>query len=248
VRNPDGSTVAYRYDSAGEVIAKQTDGVWHAYSYDAAGRQTADAAYTLSGDSLLRQDEIDTHYDTLGNATEMSKVNDGIVNQVKRIYNSFGQLLSEKTSATGAVPDSASGVTYIYALVNDGNRLTDIVYPDGLDVQYNYSGTLNDSITRVDSVSIAGDSQPVETYQYLGLTQIVDRDRPQEQVDQSYFPPFRVAPATNTPASIASAGCSISRGRTPADREPPAHTSIVSNTLTTPMATRSTRTTLLTLR
>ena len=81
-------------------------------------------------------------------------------------------------------------VQYAYTEMAGGvnnSRLTSITYPDGYVVNYNYgtSGSLNDTISRLDSLSDS--SGTLESYKYLGLDTVVERDHPQTGVNLTYI-------------------------------------------------------------
>ncbi len=63
-------------------------------------------------------------------------------------------------------------------------RLTSMTYPDGFVVNDNYSSGLNDTISRLSSLSDT--SGTLESYSYLGLGTVVIRSYPQPGVDLTY--------------------------------------------------------------
>ena len=66
-----------------------------------------------------------------------------IVNQVKDIYDGFGNLVKEYQSTTGRVNlNTTPCVQYTYsdpATTGGKNRLTSIIYPNGRVLNYNYN-------------------------------------------------------------------------------------------------------------
>ena len=56
----------------------------------------------------------------------------------------------------------------------NNNRLTDIIYPDGTDVQYGYNSGVDNDISRISYIAMPN---YVEAYTYLGLDTIVSRKR-----------------------------------------------------------------------
>ena len=61
------------------------------------------------------------------------------------------------------------------------SRLTSMTYPDGYVVNYNYSSGLNDTISRLSSLSDT--SGTLESYSYLGRGMVVIRSHSQPGVD-----------------------------------------------------------------
>jgi hypothetical protein len=134
---------------------------------------------------------IDTAYDGQGNPYLLTSYSTTsgttIVNQVQGVYNGLGQLTGEYQSHSGAVNTSTTPeVQYSYAEMPSGadqSRLTSITYPDGYVLTYNYSSGLNSSISRHSSLSDS--SGTLESYKYLGLGTVVERDHPQINVNQT---------------------------------------------------------------
>jgi RHS repeat-associated protein len=164
----------------------------HTLSYDVVGRVVSDAVTTLGTgvDGSVRR--IETAYDGQGNPyliTSYSAASGGsIVNQVQRAYNGLGQMTAEWQAHSGAVNTSTSPeVQYAFAEMPSGadqSRLTSMTYPDGYVLTYNYSSGLNDSISRLSSLSDT--SGTLESYSYMGLGTVVVRSHPQPAVDQTY--------------------------------------------------------------
>ncbi len=195
VEYPNASTGApssssedtYTYNALGQVTSMtDRDGNVHQYTYDVLGRLTADAVTTLGSgvDGSVRR--IEYGYDALGNVsltTSYDAASGGsIVNQVLDVYTSLGQLTAEYQSVSGAV-DTSTTPEVQYAYDATTGRLTSITYPDGYVLDYNYgsSGSLNDSISRLDSIS--DDTGTLESYVYQGLDTVVERDHPQDDVN-----------------------------------------------------------------
>jgi RHS repeat-associated protein len=167
----------------------------HTYTLDVLGRVTSDAITTLAtgfDNAVLR---IDTAYDTQGNPYLITSYNaatgGSIVNQVQRAYNGLGQMTQEWQSHTGAVNTSTTpSVQYGYTLMSGGvnnSRQTSITYPNGkvLTIGYGTSGSLNDTISRIDNLSDS--SGTLEQYSYLGLDTVVKRAHSQPGVDLTYI-------------------------------------------------------------
>ena len=67
----------------------------------------------------------------------------------------------------------------------NNSRLVSMTYPDGYTLNYNYGsgGSLNYTISRLDSIS--DDSGTLESYQFQGVGTVVERDHPQSGVNES---------------------------------------------------------------
>jgi len=80
-----------------------------------------------------------------------------VVNQVQRVFNGLGQLVTEYQSHSGAVDTSTTPkVQYWYTEMAGGvnnSRPVSMTYPDGTVLNYNYSSGVNDRISRVSSIS-----------------------------------------------------------------------------------------------
>jgi hypothetical protein len=79
-------------------------------------------------------------------------------------------------------------VLYSYQEMSGGvnnSRLNTITYPDGYVLTMNYSTGLNSTISRLSSLSDSSDT--LEAYKYLGLDNVVERDHPQTNVNQTFI-------------------------------------------------------------
>lgn len=165
----------------------------HTYSYDILGRQTVDAVTTLGTgvDGTVRR--LETGYDTQGNSylfTSLDAASGGsVLNQVKRTFNGLGQLTAEYHSHSGVVNTQTTPVVqYGYSEMSGGanhSRQTSLTYPNGRVVNYNYSTGLNETISRLSSLSDT--SATLESYLYLGLNTVVERAHPQPNVNLIYI-------------------------------------------------------------
>ncbi len=195
VEYPNASTGApssssedtYTYNALGQVTSMtDRDGNTHTYTYDVLGRLTSDAVTTLGSgvDGSVRR--IEYGYDALGNVSLITSYDaasgGSIVNQVLDVYTSLGQMTAEYQSVSGAV-DTSTTPEVQYAYDATTGRLTSITYPDGYVLDYNYgsSGSLNDSISRL--ASISDETGTLESYVYQGLDTVVERDHPQDGVN-----------------------------------------------------------------
>jgi YD repeat-containing protein len=186
---------SYSWNALGQALG-QTDrnGTTHQYSYDPLGRPTADAVTTLVGvDGSVRR--IGYGYDGEGNTalvTSYSAATGGsIVNQVQRGYNGLGQLTAESQYHGDPAQISPGVVGYAYTeLANGANnsRLLSLTYPNGRVLYDNYAAGLDSSISRLTSLSDNADGTGVlESYRYLGLDTVVERDHPQMNINQTYL-------------------------------------------------------------
>jgi RHS repeat-associated protein len=165
----------------------------HTLSYDVLGRLTADAVTTLGTgvDGTIRR--IETAYDTGDRPylfTSYSAASGGsIVNQVQDAYNGMGQMITEYQSHSGAVNTSTTPkLQYSYTLMAGGvnnSRLTSMIYPNGRVLNYNYATGVDNTISRLTSISDT--SATLESLGYLGLDTVVKRSHPQPGVDLTYI-------------------------------------------------------------
>jgi RHS repeat-associated protein len=201
VQHPDpttGSPSSSQQDSylvnalSQTIQATDRNGNVHQYTYDVLGRLTSDAVTTLGAgvDGAIRR--IQYAYDTQGNryltTSYDAAVGGNIVNQVQRVYNGLGQLTGEYQSHSGAVVvGTTPEVQYAYTEMAGGvnnSRLTSITYPSGYVVNCNYS-SFDNTISRLTSLSDSGGV--LESYKYLGLETVVERDHPQNNVNLTYI-------------------------------------------------------------
>ena len=57
------------------------------------------------------------------------------------------------------------------------SRLTSMIYPNGRVLNYNYNAGLDSNISRLSSISdTSAPTVPLESYKYLGLGTVVERD------------------------------------------------------------------------
>ena len=168
------------------------NGSVHTLGYDVLGRVVSDAVTTLGSgvDGAVRR--IETAYDGQGNpylVTSYDAATSGsIVNQIQRVFNGIGQLITEYQSHSGAVNTSTTPkVQYAYSEMPSGanhSRLTSITYPSGYVLTSNYSSGLNSTISRFSSLSdLTG---TLENYSFLGLGAVVIRSHPQQALDLTY--------------------------------------------------------------
>jgi RHS repeat-associated protein len=200
IQHPDPSTGfptsgqedTYLANALGQTVqSTDRNGNVHQYSYDVLGRLTSDNVTTLGAgvDGTVRQ--ITYAYDSQGNNYLITSLdaNSNIVNQVQRIFNGLGQLTGEYQSHSGAVVQgSTPEVQYAYTEMSGGqnnSRLTSITYPSGYVLNFNYNTGLDSNISRLSSISDSGGT--LESYLYLGLDTVVERDHPQNNVNLTYI-------------------------------------------------------------
>jgi YD repeat-containing protein len=190
----------YLVNALGQTVqSTDRNGNVHQYNYDVLRRLTSDAVTTLGAgvDGSVRR--IGYAYDSQGNLSLITSYDaasgGNIVNQVLRQYNGLDQLTAEYQGHHGAVNTSQTGtvqtsVQYVYNEMANGqnnSRLVSIVYPSTWSnarytLSYNYASGLNDRISGLSSLS---DNSPLsngatlESYQYLGLGTVVERDHSQ---------------------------------------------------------------------
>ena len=164
----------------------------HNFAYDILGRMVSDTAVTLGTgvDGGVRR--LETAYDSQGNPyllTSYDATTGGsIVNQMKREFNGFGQLITEWQSHSGAVTGSTPKVLYGYSEMAGGanhSRPTSVTYPNGRVVSRNYDSGLDNDISRLSSLSDG--TVTLEAYEYVGLNSVVERSHPETGNDLNYI-------------------------------------------------------------
>jgi hypothetical protein len=108
---------------------------------------------------------------------------------VLRGYNGLGQLTGEYQSHSGAVNTTTTPkVQYAYTEMSNGennSRPVSLTYPNGYLLNYNYNSGLDDRISHLSSLSDG--TGVVESYLYLGLDTVVERDHMQNNFKLSYL-------------------------------------------------------------
>jgi RHS repeat-associated protein len=165
----------------------------HAISYDVLGRQVSDAVTTLGAgvDGSVRR--IDTAYDGQGNPYLFTSYADTagtqVVNQVQQTFNGLGQLTSDYQSHSGVVNTSSTpSVQYAWNQMAAGannSRLVSMTYPNGRVLNFNYASGVDNTISRLTSISDT--SGTLEQYSYLGLDTVVQRAHPLTGVNLTYI-------------------------------------------------------------
>jgi YD repeat-containing protein len=199
VKYPDKSTgeasssasdqVVYTYDALGRATTKtDQNGTVHLYSYDHRGIQSDE--YVIPGTGV---DGAIVHiHSTQGRLFAESSISYGpsdvIENRVIRIYNSFGQIVSEQQQHQSVGSSVGGTIMYSYSSVSTGSRLTQITYPSARTVGYDYGSGLNYAISRLTSLT---DSQiggsPIESYLYLGLGTVIERTQDETGMKLTYL-------------------------------------------------------------
>lgn len=182
---PGGATEQFAYNGLGEVIKKvERDFTVHTYEHDAAGRLRSDLATNLPAVTDNKVRKLKWDYDALGQLTAATSEGDaggtwGVINQVKREYNEFGQLKTEWQDHNSAVDGNALSIQYgyTYSQSDNSSRLTSVTYPSGRVIGYGYSG-IDVKLGRASWVAEGGPSGAhLEEYGYLGAGVTLQRGR-----------------------------------------------------------------------
>ena len=188
------------YDLMGRTVtATDERGVVHTYSYDSAGRLSADTVTSFGPSGAVDEtvNEIATAYDDVGRVQTVTSLGlvgsvETVLNQVEEAYDGWGNVVQEWQSHTGAVDTgSTPSVQYTYSDGAVGGvaqyvRLTDLIYPNGRDVQYDYTNAVDEVMSRITSIGTVGESTPESAYTYLGADTIASESYPQAQVKLDY--------------------------------------------------------------
>jgi RHS repeat-associated protein len=203
----DHTSSSYNLDG-GTATTTDQRGVVHTYFYDAAGQLMEDEV-TSFGSSGQNVDQtvnaIVTTYDDVGRVVAVSSEGlvgstETILNQVQYQYDGWGNLVQEWQSQNGPVDTSSTpptpSVQYQYddgAGAEEGTgvaasyvRLTDLIYPNGRDVQYGYgtAGAVDDIMSRIESISDL--SGGLASYDYLGAGTVASVSYPQPALSLDY--------------------------------------------------------------
>jgi RHS repeat-associated protein len=123
----------------------------------------------------LGRKKLTSFTDTSGN---------NVANQIWDTFDGLGQLTKEYQEHSGLAGTNSAAVSYAFTEMAGGannSRPTSITYPDGRLITLDYNPSLDDAISRISAIGEgAGTNHAViEGYSYLGLSTIVQRDRPQ---------------------------------------------------------------------
>jgi RHS repeat-associated protein len=194
-----GQQESYTYNALGQKTTyTDRDGDVHSYSYDVLGRETLDAVTTVGSDVIsvtgLAQGFT---FNSLGlpftQTTYQYTAGTEILNQDEDVYNGLGQLTGEYQSIgldheAGAVNTSSTPeVQYGYSSIATGSHKTSMTYPDGRQIDYNYNTGVDSDISRLSSVSDDATGTVLESYTYLGVNTVVERDHPEDGVNETYI-------------------------------------------------------------
>ncbi len=193
VTYPDNGCVTCSYDFLGRKTSlTDQNGTVHQYTFDSAGRFKMDAVTTpgTGVDTAVRA--ITRAYDAVGrtvDVTSWANANGTTpVNDVAVAYDGWSRVVGSQQEHVGAVGGSTPAVGYAYDDGNSGgsvaqySRLTEVVYPSGGTVWYNYPGsnTVGGALSRSGSISAdSAGSTVYEGYTYLGAGTVVQVAHPQ---------------------------------------------------------------------
>lgn len=168
---------SFTYDALGEQTGKtDQNGTIHACNYDVLGRKTADEVTTLGASVDGATRKLTFTYNTQGLPYELTSYNasDDIVNQLRRQYNGLGQMTIEWQEHSGAVNTSTTPeVQYGFSDLAHGSRLVSMTYPNGREIDFHYASGLDDTISRLSSITDS--SGTLESYTYLGDGTVLER-------------------------------------------------------------------------
>jgi RHS repeat-associated protein len=193
----------YTVNALGERLSiTDRAGTTRAYTRNVVGRQTADTVVTLGSGVNGDIRRIEATYETLGqmaSTTSFDAVTGGTArNQVARVFAGFGRIASEAQAHTGLVDSATPKVQYQWSQGVGGNfdRLTKTVYPDGYEVTVVYTG-IDSAMSRITSLSGVkasdGTAVVLESQKYLGASTVIDRSRPEVNVNLTLVNPSGTA-------------------------------------------------------
>ena len=194
------------YDRLGRRIkSSDSRGTVHEYDYDSAGRLLADKVTTSGASVDTAVLRIEYSYDDDGRVEHITSYNQptggNVVNDVKLVYDGWGNAVRAYQSHYGAV-DEQQSTPYVEYTYEDGavngqakyNRMTRMTYPNGRSVFYNYTNDSDDQSEQIHNRlsrvrSIAGintatdgtplaDSDKMAQYDYMGIGSILTVKHP----------------------------------------------------------------------
>lgn len=189
----DGGTVSYLVNRQSQV-KQLTDqnGTVHAFDFDLLGRQVFDRVTILGTGIDATVQRVGRTYEVRGllqNVTSYSSPTVGsgsVVNDVERVYDSFGQVTTEYQEHSSAInPSTSVNVKYRYA---DGTsntiRATAVVYPNGRVLNYSYgtSGGIDDALSRMASLIDNDATTHLVDYTRIGQNTFIQAASPQPQI------------------------------------------------------------------
>jgi RHS repeat-associated protein len=194
ITTDNGDHVSTSYDRLGRTTSTTDQrGVVREYTFDLAGRLAADTVTSLGASGLVDGSvrRIGTTYDDLGRVQTITSYSDTsgttAVNQVQYVYNGWEKLAREYQEHAGTVDANTLHVDYTYAGgVARHVRLSQVTYPNGRQVQYDYGtiGAIDDIMSRL--ASIGDGTNTYAAYKYLGAGRIVTEDYEDIEVKLDY--------------------------------------------------------------
>ena len=193
----DADVTSYAYNALGErIYQKDPAGNVIQSSLDLQGRPTVKTVSTLASgfDGSVRR--IETSYDNRGNTNDVQQfpttTSTTARDEVQYTFDDWGnvaEINQDPDSAIGVSGRAAFNVQFSYAKVAPTNarntiRRTGMTMPDGTAVTYSYdtSGSLSDTLSRVNQVEVGSSSTPVAQYTYYGQAQLGQTYLSQPQV------------------------------------------------------------------
>jgi RHS repeat-associated protein len=206
--------VSYTYNALGDKTGMtDRNQTTHAYAYDAMGRPTSDTVTAFGSGVNDHVKRLGYSYDTAGRLAKSTSYFDtsgtNAVSEVWDVYNGLGQLTREYQDHDSLASTNSVSVGYTYSEMSGGNhsRPTSMIYPDGRTITYDYDGAngLDNAISRVSGIGQGAGTNHVtlEGYKYLGLSTIVEKNRPLEGVKLSYIQQPGDASADSTSSAYA---------------------------------------------
>ncbi len=188
--------VQYTYNRLGQQITyTDQNGTEHTYTYDDLGRVVSDSVTALGAnvdDSVMR---IDRSYEVRGLLEWVTSydADDDVVNEVKRTYNEYGQLVREYQEHEGAVVSSGADpslwVAYTYSDAAHGLRPTKVFYPNHVTeaswIFFGYGGQEDSQLNRLKAIRDVNNTI-LTVYGYVGLSTIYMENYAEPDVKLDY--------------------------------------------------------------
>ena len=190
---PTGESSTNTVNRQGEVNTHtQPNGTNHEYTRNKVGAVIHDAVTTLGpdiDDTVLRISSVFNNRGLIELISSFDNATIGagnVINQVKRVYDAFNQVIEDQQEHSGAVDANTPAVTYGFT---DGSnntlRPTSVSTPFGQQTDINYGAAtgIDQTFNRPTALRVAGESDNLVDYEYAGLAMVTNVTYPGPDVE-----------------------------------------------------------------
>jgi RHS repeat-associated protein len=169
-------SVSMRYNRQGEVRwMKDQNGTEHEYVYNSHGKCIVDRVLMLGAGVDEGTRRIDFGYGPLSELESVTTYDAShggkVVNQLRREYDGFGNMVREWQEHSGRVSRESPSTGYQFSATGDRMRLEAVFYPSGRSLRYDYGreGEADDRLGRMKRIHFEGGHTFSTEYSYNGL-------------------------------------------------------------------------------